>query len=104
MSQKFIAVRPGQIPWTNVVRFQGDAFLGNSFHRTDKKHTASLIGRIANRDEVWSTARVVKDSFEDAASMPIGSISHQFEMQADIHTGAFKDNADNPFDGFRDTL
>ena len=76
MNDEFTAIRPDQAPWTNVVQFNGDTFLGNTFRRADKR-PFTLAGRIRNRDEVFRDAASMEDSFEEASAATVDKTTHQ---------------------------
>jgi hypothetical protein len=100
-------MRPDQAPRTNVIRFQGDAYLGNAFHRADTARPPVLAGRIENRDEAFD-APTAKNFFEEASAVTAHGAAPQEKSQEKSRKKsqekAQQDNASNPFDGFRDTL
>jgi len=62
MNKEFTAIRPDPASWANVVQFQGDAALGNTFRRYAKAPPSVLMGKIANRDRVFDIVEAIANS------------------------------------------
>jgi len=104
MNDDFAAVRPDQMPWTNVVLFHGDAFLGNRFNRASMRPVNSSASRILDRDQKPRASSTLKNFFGQTSVTIANTIVRQTKSLTVKRSHEAKDKIPNPLNGFRDTL
>jgi len=58
MNEVLAAIRPDLAPH-RAAQLHGDTYLGNAIPRTSMTKTSPVVGRIENRDQIFSMADVI---------------------------------------------